>query len=82
MISFLIAELIIILNSQLSILNSLDFLQQSVGMSPFVHHEEDVADVDSDATGQLGIEGDVAGERIPVAVEGQTDEAVLAVGHG
>ena len=51
-------------------------------MAPAIHHEEDVADVDADAAGQLRVEEDVAGERVPVAVEGQANEAVLAVEHG
>ena len=40
----------------------IDFLQQAVGMTPTVHHVEDEADVDTDATGEAGIEVDVAGE--------------------
>ena len=41
-------------------------------MSPAVHHEEDEADVDIDGAGQLTIEEDVAAERVPVAVKGQS----------
>ena len=51
-------------------------------MSPLVHHEEDVADIDTDAAGQLRVKEDVAGKRIPVAIEGQTNELVLAIEHG
>ena len=59
-----------------------DLFKQAVGMSPAVHHIEHVAHVDADAACQAGVEVDVAGERVPVAVEGETDEASLSVEHG
>ena len=58
-----------------------DFLEQSVGMSPAVHHEEDEADVDADAACQLLVEEDVAGKAVPVAVECQSYQFTLAVEH-
>ncbi len=51
-------------------------------MSPAVHHEQHVANVNANAAGELRVEEDVAGERVPVAVEGQSDETVLSVEHG
>ena len=51
-------------------------------MSPAVHHEEDEPDVDADATCELLVEEDVAGQTVPVAVERQSDEFALAVEHG
>lgn len=54
-------------------------LEQAVGVAPTIHHVEDEADVDADATSEALVEPDVAGERVPVAVEGKTDELALAV---
>ena len=55
------------------------FLEQAVGVSPFVHEVDHVAHVYADAAGELRVEPDVARERIPVAVEGETYELSLAV---
>ena len=55
------------------------FLEQAVGVSPFVHEVDHVAHVYADAAGELRVEPDVARERIPVAVEGETYELALAV---
>jgi hypothetical protein len=56
-------------------------LQQTVGMSPTVHHEEHVADVNTDATSELRVEEDITRERVPVAIESQSDETVLTIEH-
>ena len=48
-------------------------------MSPLVHHKENVADIYTNAACQLGVEEDVGGKAVPVAIEGEADEAVLAV---
>ena len=71
----------VLIRSPLRLLR-IDFLQQSVGVSPLVHHVEHVTDVDADAACQLRIKEDVAREAVPVAVESQSDEASLSVEHG
>ena len=48
-------------------------------MSPAVHEVDHVAHVDAYAASELRVEPDVARERVPVAVEGKTDELALAV---
>ena len=48
------------------------------GAAELVHEEEDVAAVHADAALEVWLEHHVAGHRLPVAVEGQSDE--LAVG--
>ena len=54
-------------------------LEQTVGVSPAVHEVDHVAHVDAYAASELRVEPDVARERVPVAVEGKTDELALAV---
>ena len=51
-------------------------------MTPAVHHEEDEAYVDIDGACQITVEEDIAGQRVPVAIEGQTDEFALAIEDG
>ena len=58
------------------------FFQQTVGVSPLIHEVYHVANVDADATCELAVEPDVRRERVPVAIEGETDEAALAIKHG
>ena len=50
-------------------------------MAPTVHHEKHVANIHTDAAGQLTVEVDVAGEAVPVAVEGQSNELTFSVEH-
>ena len=59
----------------------IDFLEQSVGMSPLVHHIEYEAYVDADAACKTMVEIDVGGKTVPVAVEGKTYEVAVAVEH-
>ena len=54
-------------------------LEQTVGVSPAVHEVDHVAHVDAYAASELRVEPDVARKRVPVAVEGKTDELALAV---
>ena len=51
-------------------------------MSPFIHHEEHVTNVYTDATSQMRVEKDVARQAIPVAIEGQTNKFAFAIEHG
>ena len=60
----------------------INLFNQSVCMSPTVHHEQHVADIDIDGTCQLTVEEDVAGQWVPVAVEGQTQQFALAIEDG
>ena len=50
-------------------------------MAPFVHQVEHITNVHSYATCQSGIEVNVAGEAVPVAVECQSNEPSLSVEH-
>ena len=54
-------------------------LEQTVGVSPAVHEVDHVAHVDAYKESEHRVEPDVARERVPVAVEGKTDELALAV---
>ena len=58
------------------------FLNQIAGFSPFVDDEEDEADIDTDATLQVLVEGYVARHGLPVAVEGQPEQFAAPVEHG
>ena len=64
-----------------STLFRVDFLNQVVGVSPLIHHEEHVSNVDADAACQSFIEVDVARQAIPVSVECQSDEMAVSVEH-
>ena len=57
-------------------------LQQAVGMAPFVDHEQHIADVYTNATGQTRVEIDVRREAVPVAIESKSDETSPSVEHG
>ena len=50
-------------------------------MSPSVHHEQYEADVHTNAASQYLVEVDVAGQRVPVAIESQSDELALTIEH-
>ena len=58
-----------------------DFLKQAVGMPPFIHHVEDITDVDTNATRKDAIEVYVGSQTIPIAIESKTDESSLTVEH-
>ena len=58
-----------------------DFLQETVGVSPLVHQVEHIADVYTDTAGQALVEVDVRAEAVPVAIEGKTYQLALAVEH-
>ena len=63
----------------MSLLFCVDLFQETVGVAPLVHHKQDITDVDTDAPRKLRVKEDVAGEAVPVTVEGQADKAILAV---
>ena len=44
-----------------------------------VHEEEHVADIHADAALEVRLEHHVAGHRLPVAVEGETDQAAVSI---
>ena len=48
-------------------------------MSPTVHHEEHEAYVNVNGTCQLAVEEYIAGERVPVAIEGQSKQFAFAI---
>mgnify|MGYP004652670155 CR=1 FL=1 len=58
-----------------------DFLQETVGVSPFVHQVEHIADVYTDTASQALVEIDIRAEAVPVAIEGKTYQLTLAVEH-
>ena len=58
-----------------------DFLNQAVGVSPFVHHIEHETNVYTDASCQSFVEVDVARQAIPVSVECQSNEMAVSVEH-
>lgn len=58
-----------------------DFLQETVGVSPLVHQVEHIADVYTDTASQALVEIDIRAEAVPVAVEGKTYQLTLAVEH-
>lgn len=55
------------------------FVNQVLGSRVLVDDEEDVTDIYTGRTLQLGIVGDVAGQPFVVAVESGTDELAFAV---
>ena len=59
-----------------------NFVDEVVCVAPAVDEPKDIADIDTDAAGEVAVEADVAGKGIPVAVEGEADEFALAVEHG
>ena len=58
-----------------------EFVEHVGAATELVDDEEHVAYVDVDAALELGVVLEVAGERLDVAVEGQTDEFALGVEH-
>lgn len=59
-----------------------DLLEQAVGMTPAIHEVEHETNVDRDGASQHLVEHDVGSQAVPVAVEGQADEAALTVEEG
>ena len=48
-------------------------------MSPAIHEIKHVTHIDIDGASQLTVEEDVAGQRVPVAIERQTEQFALSV---
>ncbi len=55
------------------------FLQQSLGVAPAVHHVDHVADVYADGAGQHAVEEDIRGQGVPVAVECEANQSALTI---
>ena len=69
------------LSFQFTLLNP-HLVNQILRTKVFVDNQQHVADIDSDALLQLGLEGDVATHCLPVAVEGEADEFAAGVHNG
>ena len=58
-----------------------ELLDKVLGLTPLVYHKKYKADIDTYATLQRAVETDIARHRLPVAIEGQTNQLALAIEH-
>ena len=63
-------------------LDQLQLLDETGALTPFVDHEEDVADVHADCALQIGFELDVTTHSFPVAIESKTDQTAVLIEYG
>lgn len=71
--------LLIVDEKALSLTDQLQLIDQSRTFAPLVDHEEDITDIDTDTTLQFRLKSDIATHRLPVTIEGKTDQACVLV---